>query len=170
MLNFRTIAVLSALTLAACAPRMAPQLGPDGQPIPVAYTITPQESAAIPVRVLGQVNQLRANVALPPLALNPQLAAAAVAHSRDMAAQNRAWHFGSDGSSPPDRARREGYYGGIIGENISESYENDIQTLNAWMQARDTRDIIMDPTATQLGMGWYQEPSKKIWWTLITGK
>ena len=170
MINLRMIAVLSALALAACAPRIAPsQLGPDGQPIPVAYTITPQESAQIPVRVLGQVNQLRANIALPPLMLSPQLQAAAVAHSRDMAAQNRAWHFGSDGSSPLDRARWQGYYGGIIGENISESYENDIQTLNAWMQTRDTRDIIMDPTATQLGMGWYQEPSKKIWWTLISG-
>ncbi|MFV0300352.1 MAG: CAP domain-containing protein, partial [Paracoccus sp. (in: a-proteobacteria)] len=126
-------------------------------------------AAAIPARALGQVNQLRANIGLTPLMLSPQLSAASVAHSRDMAAQNRAWHFGSDGSSPLDRARRQGYYGDIIGETISESYENDIQTLNAWMQTRDTRDIIMDPTATQLGMGWYQEPSKKIWWTLITG-
>ncbi|MGR3542712.1 MAG: CAP domain-containing protein, partial [Paracoccus sp. (in: a-proteobacteria)] len=54
-------------------------------------------------------------------------------------------------------------------ENISESYENDIQTLNAWMQTRDTRDVIMDPTATSLGFAWYQEPSGKIWWTLISG-
>ena len=45
----------------------------------------------------------------------------------------------------------------------------DIQTLNAWMQTRDTRDVIMDPTATSLGFAWYQEPSGKIWWTLISG-
>ncbi|TRW99281.1 CAP domain-containing protein [Paracoccus sp. M683] len=169
MTNLRTIAVLSALALAACAPRTAQQLGPDGQPIPVAYTITEREAAEIPIRVQGQVNQLRANLGLSPLMLNPQLNAASVAHSRDMAAQNRAWHFGSDGSSPLDRAKRQGYFGGVIGENISESYENDIQTLNAWMQTRDTRDIIMDPTATQLGVGWYQEPSKKVWWTMLTG-
>lgn len=161
--------MLSVLVLAACAPRTAPQLGPDGQAIPVAYTISDREAAEIPVRVLGQVNQLRANIGMSPLMLNPQLSAASVAHSRDMAAQNRAWHFGSDGSSPLDRARRQGYYGEVVGEAISESYENDIQTLNAWMQTRDTRDIIMDPTARNLGLGWYQEPSKKIWWTLITG-
>ena len=34
---------------------------------------------------------------------------------------------------------------------------------------RDTRDIIMDPRATELGMGWYQEPSGKIWWVMVTG-
>lgn len=170
MINIRSMVLLSVLALAACAPRIAPsQLGPDGQPIPVAYTISERESVEIPVRVLGQVNQLRANIGQSPLMLDPQLSAAAVAHSRDMAAQNRAWHFGSDGSSPLDRARRQGYYGEVIGEAISESYENDIQTLNAWMQTRDTRDIIMDPTARTLGLGWYQEPSKKIWWTLITG-
>ena len=87
-----------------------------------------------------------------------------------MAAQNRAWHFGSDGSSPLDRARRAGYSGHLVGENISESYENDIATLQAWMQERDTRDVIMDPSATTLGVAWYQEPSRKIWWTLVTGK
>ena len=98
-----------------------------------------------------------------------QLNAASMAHARDMAAQNRAWHFGSDGSSPLDRAKRQGYFGPLIGENISETYENEISTLSAWMQARDTRDVIMDPSATQLGIGWLQEPTNKIWWVLNIG-
>lgn len=169
MMNFKVIATLSLIALAACQPRTAPQLGPDGQPLPVAYTITEKEAAEIPVRVLQQINTLRANVGAGPLILNPQLSAAALAQSRDMSAQNRAWHWGSDGSSPLDRARRQGYYGKLVGENISETYENDIQTLNAWMSERDTRDVIMDPTGTGLGIGWYQEPSGKIWWTLLTG-
>lgn len=169
MTKFKLLAVLSLMALAACQPRAATQLGPDGQPLPVAYRIDDREAAEIPVRVQQQLNMLRANVGLPPLALNAQLTAAAMAHSRDMAAQNRAWHWGSDGSSPLDRARRQGYYGTLIGENISETYENDIQTLNAWMAVRDTRDVIMDPTATNLGFAWYQEPSGKIWWTLLTG-
>ena len=165
------ILALAGLTLTACAPRNpGPQLGPDGLPIPVAYTINAAEAAAIPDRVLGQVNTLRSGSGAAPLRLDPALAAASAAHSRDMAAQNRAWHFGSDGSSPLDRARRAGYSGHLVGENISESYENDIATLQAWMQERDTRDVIMDPSATTLGVAWYQEPSRKIWWTLVTGK
>ena len=146
-----------------------PQIGADGQPIPVAYRITPREEAEIPARVLGQVNMLRANSGIPPLALSPQLAAAAMAHSRDMSAQNRAWHFGSDGSSPLDRARRQGYAGNLLGEDISETYENDIATLGAWMQTRDTRDILMDPAARELGLGWFQEQTSKIWWTVLVG-
>lgn len=169
MTNFKALAVMSLIALAACQPRTAPQLGPDGAPLPVAYTIDEREAAAIPPRVLQQINTLRANIALPPMMLSPQLSAAALAHSRDMAGQNRAWHWGSDGSSPIDRAQRQGYYGTLVGENISESYENDIQTLNAWMTTRDTRDVIMDSTATSLGFAWYQEPSKKIWWTLLSG-
>lgn len=170
MTIYKLIAVLALVGLSACAPRTgAPQLGPDGQPLPVAYTIDAAESAAIPQRVLQQINTLRGNVAAPAMQMNPQLNAAALAHSRDMAAQNRAWHWGSDGSSPLDRARNQGFYGQIVGENISETYENDIQTLSAWMQTRDTRDVIMDPSATNLGFAWYQEQSGKIWWTLISG-
>ena len=165
------ILALAGLALTACAPRNpGPQLGPDGLPIPVAYTINSAEAAAIPDRVLGQVNTLRAGSGATPLRLDPALSAAAAAQSRDMAAQNRAWHFGSDGSSPLDRAQRAGYVGHLVGENISESYENDIATLQAWMEERDTRDVIMDPSATTLGVAWYQEPSRKIWWTLVTGR
>lgn len=169
MLKLTTLAVLSVVALAACQPVAQPQIGPDGQAVPVAYSINSREAAQIPGRVLGQINQLRANIGQVPLTQSPQLDAASVAHARDMSAQNRAWHFGSDGSSPLDRIRRAGFYGTLIGENISETYENDISTLSAWMQQRETRDIIMDPGATQLGIGWYQEPSGKIWWVLITG-
>lgn len=169
MVNLKFTAVILLIVLSACVQRTAPQVGPDGQPLPVAYTISEREAAEIPNRVLGQINSLRANIGAQPLALDPLLNAAALVHSRDMAAQNRAWHWGSDGSSPLDRARRQGYYGRLIGENISESYENDIQTLSAWMTTRDTRDVIMDPQAALLGFAWYQEPSGKIWWTLLTG-
>ncbi len=168
MLKFSTLALVSVLALTACQ-KPGPQLGPDGQPLPVAYKITNREAAQIPGRVLGQINLLRANVAAPTMIQNPMLDAAAKAHARDMAAQNRAWHFGSDGSSPLDRVRRQGFQGELIGEDISETYENELTTLNAWMQSRDTRDIIMDPRATAMGIGWYQEPSGKVWWVLVTG-
>lgn len=170
MQTLKSLAVVSVVLLAACQSNSPAQVGPDGQAIPVAYTINPREAAAIPGRMLVQINQLRANVGAAPLVQSPQLDAASVAHARDMSAQNRAWHFGSDGSSPLDRVRRAGFYGALVGENISETYENDTVTLNAWMQTRDTRDVIMDPTATQFGIGWYQEPSGKVWWVLITGR
>lgn len=169
MMKRSALALVGALLLGACAVAPAPELGPDGQPIPVAYTITSREAAQIGPRVHAQVNQLRAQSGMAPVELDPALNNAALVHARDMAAQNRAWHFGTDGSSPADRARNAGYTGFLVGEAISESYENDMATLNAWMQTRDTRDIIMDPTARSLGISWYQEPSRKIWWVLLTG-
>lgn len=177
MMTFRTVAVLAVMGLAACQPyAMAPHLqtplpetAAEPEPLGQGFHINDREAAEIPGRALQQVNMLRANIGQSPLSLSPQLSAAALAHSRDMSAQNRAWHWGSDGSSPLDRVRSQGYFGKLLGENISESYETDIETLNAWMSTRETRDVIMDPAARELGFAWYQEPTGKIWWTLLTG-
>ena len=119
--------------------------------------------------MLDSVNQLRAAAGAAPVQLNSQLNAAAATHSRDMSVQNRPWHFGSDGSSPLDRARRVGYQGDLLGENISETYETELETLAAWMEQPDTRAVITDARARNLGFSWFQEPNGKIWWTLITG-
>lgn len=171
MKKINAFAILAMVVLGACGPRnlapasMAPPMDPT-----LAVAPPVDDSAAIAGRVLQQINTLRGNIGAAALTPNPQLEAAALAHSRDMSAQNRAWHWGSDGSSPLDRARRQGYAGTVVGENISESYETEIQTLSAWMSTRDTRDVIMDPTATQLGFAWFKEPSGKVWWTLLTGR
>ena len=66
--------------------------------------------------------------------------------------------------------RRTGFNGELLGENISESYESELETLAAWMTQPDTREVILNPRATDLGISWYQEPSGKIWWTLITAE
>jgi uncharacterized protein YkwD len=86
-----------------------------------------------------------------------------------MSLQNRPWHFGSDGSSPLDRVRRAGYTGIMMGENISETYETELETLAAWMEQKDTRDVILAPRATDMGFAFFQEPNGKIWWTMVTG-
>jgi uncharacterized protein YkwD len=86
-----------------------------------------------------------------------------------MAVQNRPWHFGSDGSSPVVRVQRTGYPGRMLGENISETYEDELTTLTAWMGTPDTRSVILDPAARNVGFSWFQEPTGKIWWTLVTG-
>jgi uncharacterized protein YkwD len=86
-----------------------------------------------------------------------------------MAVQNRPWHFGSDGSSPIDRVRRVGYSGKMLGELISETYQSELETLSDWMEDPETRVVIMDPQATDMGFAFFQEPSGKIWWTMITG-
>lgn len=157
----RRVFILSVAALAAACTPMA-----EG---PVGYRISAADAPRVQARVLESVNSLRAAAGAGPLSLNAQLNNAAAAHSRDMAQQQRPWHFGSDGSSPIDRVRRAGYIGQLRGENISETYETELETLAAWMSQIDTRDVILDPTARELGFSFYQEPNGKIWWTLITG-
>lgn len=140
------------------------------KPLPRIYRISGGQTATIQFRMLDAVNSLREASGAGAVELESRLNAAAATHSRDMALQNRPWHFGSDGSSPLDRITRVGYTGQFLGETISETYETELETLSAWMERDDTKAIILDDRANHIGFAWYQEPSGKIWWTLVIGQ
>lgn len=161
------------LALGACGPGLTTttRVNEDGERVRASVYRIPQASAGrVQFRMLDSVNALRQEAGLQPVELNPKLNAAAATHSRDMSVQNRPWHFGSDGSSPIDRAARVGYDGQVLGENISETYETETATLAAWMEDPFTREVIMNPAATDMGFDWYQESGGKIWWTLVMGR
>ncbi|MEM7295509.1 MAG: CAP domain-containing protein [Pseudomonadota bacterium] len=162
--------ILGALAgLGACAGGGDIARGPDGRPLARLYRIRPGMADRVSFRMLDGVNSIRAAAGLTPVAFSSELNAAAATHARDMAIQNRPWHFGSDGSSPLDRAARVGYTGLLLGENISETYETELETLAAWMQVPETRALIVAERAQDLGFAWYQEDNGKIWWTLNLG-
>ncbi|MCT4608245.1 MAG: CAP domain-containing protein [Pelagimonas sp.] len=162
-------ALSSAALVAACADSTpaAPKLGPDGKPLPKLYRIG--NSGRVQFRLLDSVNALRQAGGVAELRMDSKLNAAAATHARDMAVQNRPWHFGSDGSSPIDRVQRVGYTGRLVGETLSETYETELQTLAAWMEEPATRQIIMDASARDLGFNWHQESNGKIWWVMVLG-
>ncbi|HBQ37210.1 MAG TPA: hypothetical protein DD729_10325 [Rhodobacteraceae bacterium] len=163
------IIVFSALFALSACEAPGPQLDANGKPLPRVYRISSADTGKIQLRMRDSINALRAAAGVNPLNLNAKLTAAAATHSRDMSVQNRPWHFGSDGSSPLDRVVRTGYTGGMRGENISETYETELETLSAWMGLADTRNVIMDPQSVNMGFSWHQDPNGKIWWTLVTG-
>lgn len=169
MLRIPALFAAIALVLAGCATPPPPTMGPDGRPLPRVYRISAGETAEVQFRMLDSVNALRQAAGAGPVELNAQLTAAAATHSRDMSVQNRPWHFGSDGSSPIDRARRAGYTGIFLGEAISETYETEVETLAAWMEEPGSRSVILDPKAIMMGFAWFQENNGKIWWALEMG-
>jgi uncharacterized protein YkwD len=163
MLNKVLGFLIAALVLAACE---TPGTNPDGQRV---YWVRKADAGTVQFRMLDSVNALRAAVGAAPVALNAELTASAATHARDMSVQNRPWHFGSDGSSPLDRAARAGFAGVFLGETISETYETEIETLAAWMDREDTRDVILDKRVTHIGFSWFQEKSGKLWWVMTLG-
>ncbi|NIZ09656.1 CAP domain-containing protein [Pseudooceanicola sp. HF7] len=172
-MRFTILATTILVALSACAPTppsSTGQLGSDGRPLPKLYRIPSRAENTIPYEVLDSVNTLRAAAGAGSLQLNSELTAAAQTHSNDMSNQGRPWHFGSDGSSPIDRVQRVGYPGVLVGETISETFETEIETLAAWMDEEDTRRIILDPSATDLGFAWHQDRNGKIWWTMVLGQ
>lgn len=169
MFRRQIVVGLALAVLTACSSNTSSRIGADGLPLPQIYDIGPGDTSDIQFRMLDSVNTLRQAAGVSPVELDSQLTAAAATHSRDMSVQNRPWLFGSDGSSPLDRARRVGFRGQIVGENISESYETELETLAAWMKQADTRSVILDPTARRMGFAWFQEPAGKLWWTMNMG-
>ncbi|MCP3972523.1 MAG: CAP domain-containing protein [Rhodobacteraceae bacterium] len=169
MVRFLILLVSGVFLLASCTTTTTTGVGTNARPGMGVYRISKLQTSRIQFRMLDSVNALRKAEGLGNLSLNSSLNAAAATHSRDMAVQNRPWHFGSDGSSPVERAWRAGYRQTMLGENISETYETELETLAAWMDQKDTRNVIVAEQAQHLGFSWHQEPGGKIWWTLIIG-
>lgn len=188
---FRLICAIALLLAASCTPEEPPSEFPDPTDeslaeetrvtyssvetasgvklVPKIYWISSEARQRIPHRVLDAINALRLEKDLPTVSLSSELVAAAKTHARDMSNQNRPWHFGSDGSSPISRAEDAGYTGKVLGENISESFESDLETLAAWMRNPETRKLILSAEAQSVGIGWHQETNGKIWWALVVG-
>jgi len=163
------LAACAVLALAGCDAGGAGRVGPDGKPLPQVYKLGQSDVGRVQIRMLDSVNALRGAAGVRQVQLNAQLNAAAATHSRDMAVQNRPWHFGSDGSSPLQRAQRVGYTGQILGELISETYETELETLAAWMESPEQRAILLDPNVGEIGFAFFQESNGKLWWTLSLG-
>lgn len=162
------LSLLALFAIAACAPQPM-RVTEDGERVPAIYRLSDGDTGRVQLRMRDAVNALREENGLRPLELDSRLNAAAATHSRDMAAQQRPWHFGSDGSSPLERVRRAGYNGRMLGELISETYETELETLTAWMSEARTRNIILDSRARDMGFAFYQQDNGKLWWTMVTG-
>lgn len=154
-----TLLVLAAFTAACTAPQ-----APEGVRI-----IGPFETDAVRVAHVDAVNAFRLERGLQPVQLSARLTAAAATHARDMSVQKRAWHFGSDGTSPADRVQRAGFAGEFLGENISESFDDEFEVLQSWVDSSSSRAVIAAPEADSIGIAWYQEPDGKLWWVQVLG-
>jgi len=166
MFRFSAILVSLLLTLSACAELPSGTYEGNAQ----SGAISSFGSGGIRLRHLDAVNALRAERGAQPLQLSAELNAAADTHARDMSKQQRAWNFGSDRTSPQERATRAGFNGIVRGENVAETFKSELLVLQTWLDDPASRATILDPEATHLGYGWYQETNGKLWWVEVLGQ
>src|SRR5207247_10431108 len=112
------------------------------------------------IRGLTLLNQARRSAGLTPLALNPQLPAAAQAHTDDLvnasAKMGALGHNGSDGSTPLVRILRAGYHtyswGSYYGENWA-AFQTIDQSMKFWLADPPHRANILRPRFREIGIG-----------------
>ena len=120
------------------------------------------DSVEIRKRHLDYLNAIRQERGLTNLQISNSLNSSAATHARDIFKQQRAWNFGSDGSSPQKRAEVSGFKGVITGENVSETYEGEFLVLQVWLKNSLSRSVLLNKEATHLGLGWFQQHNGKI--------
>jgi uncharacterized protein YkwD len=110
-------------------------------------------------QILSLINTARTQNGLKALTLNPELNAAALAHSVDMACNDFISHNGSDGSTWYDRIKAQGYANYTSArENIyvgSPAFGGDAQgAFTWWMNSKIHHDNILFPTVTEVGIAY----------------
>lgn len=144
-------------------------------PMPNPALLLP-DAAQAAQQVLAATNAARAEArqcgdtwmeAAPPLAWNQQLAAAAQAHSQDMARQVYFSHTNKQGQDPAQRAEAQGYRWRHIGENISRGQNSAQEAVASWIGSPGHCRNLMDPRASELGAGLGIRPGRhpNAYWT-----
>ncbi len=91
-----------------------------------------------------------------PLSGREELVCAARKHSKDMAESDYFAHVNLQGQSPFDRMQEAGYSFSTAGENIAAGQQSPQAVMQAWMNSPGHCSNIMNPSFTELGVGYYQ--------------
>jgi uncharacterized protein YkwD len=131
---------------------------PTKTPAPVVEAGCNGANAGIEGQVFSLINKRRAENGAAALNYNYSLAAAASAHSQDMAQGGFISHTGSNGSDPGSRISSHGYSYSAYGEIIYKgpgSYNNAGSAVSAWMDSSAHHDILVSTTYTDAGVGYW---------------
>ncbi|MEP3441291.1 MAG: CAP domain-containing protein [Sulfitobacter sp.] len=130
-----------ALFLVGCSAGQGPVNDP--QSAALAGTTTP---------VRAQINAIRASAGVGQVKRNAKLDRAALAHARDMAANNFLSHTSSDGSDLRRRVERAGYDWCSLGENVSRGYRSDQAAIEQWRTSPGHYRNMIKGKAREFGM------------------
>jgi uncharacterized protein YkwD len=133
-----------------------------------AAAIRPVADVKLEGQVAALVNLRRTEAGCGRLRTDSRLARASLDHSRDMATKNYFSHTGTDGSSPWDRAKREGYLK-PTGENLAAGHQTAAEVVQAWMDSPGHKKNILDCKSKAIGIGLAHGGSYGTYWTQLFG-
>jgi len=140
-----------------------------------SFTFVSPEYAARPVQplnpqaALAAVNAFRAENGLKSLVLDARLSRAAAMQSEAQARRSWIGHYGSDGSTPKDRAARAGYHAKIASENVASGQKSFSDVLRFWKESSGHRSNLLRPNVTAAGVAMAKNKSGRAYWTLVLG-
>ncbi len=166
------VAALPPLVAKAEPPPRAPRVSrsedreppSSGEPAPAPSQPAPGVGSLV-TQVLALVNVERVAAGCGALSNDSRLASAALAHSRDMAANDYFSHDSQDGRSFADRISAAGYSGGAIAENIAAGQSTATAVVAGWMESAGHRANILNCAYTDMGLGYATGGSFGTYWT-----
>jgi uncharacterized protein YkwD len=122
-------------------------------------------------QALQLVNTYRASAGLKPLRASGAINADATSYAKLLGDKNFFAHDGLDGSSPSSRLAAAGYTGRFKGEALAAGQSSAQGALTTWLNSPAHRDIVLDPSAVDIGLGYYNKPGSSYtnYWVLVTG-
>jgi uncharacterized protein YkwD len=112
-------------------------------------------SGSYPDEIVQLINNARTDAGLAALTVNPQLAAAAQAHSTDMACYGLLSHTGSDGSSIQQRIAASGYASSYSLEMIYGGYgAYPLDAFTWWINDPTHNAVIFNTSVSEIGVGY----------------
>lgn len=120
---------------------------------------------SIEAEVVRLVNQERQRNGLRPLTMNWQVARVARYKSADMRDKNYFSHTSPTYGSPFDMMKHFGITYRMAGENIAAGQSTAEQVMQGWMNSAGHRQNILNPSFTQIGVGYATGGSYRYYWT-----
>lgn len=155
-LTRRSVLVLGVASLVAACTANIPVI-PKGARTP--ETMTPEE-------ITAAINAVRRANGRTPWSYNPRLAAAAKAHSSQMASKDQLSH--DLGGTLRERVTAAGYTG-AVGENVAKGYRSIEHAIEGWLASPGHRSTLLSDKFVEFGLAVSRTGSGKLYWTMIAG-
>jgi uncharacterized protein YkwD len=120
---------------------------------------------AFEAQVVALANQERVSADCPPLAADGRLAAAARAHSADMARRDYFDHDTPEGVDFATRITNAGYEWSAAAENIAAGQPDPAAVMAAWMSSEGHRHNILNCRLRDIGVGLAYGADNRPYWT-----